>query len=822
LLGHGGIGEILYYGNQFQGGSNFFRSGMPQSAYAKLLRLCVVIDGTAWYPEFTNTRLYPFGYTSECALADVSFRHELILLNDAVVQRIAVVSNPACRKLALKLILHGHNQVTPAQRTWSAWRMDEALGALRIDATDSLTEEECRRVIEKKRKEIRLDFPVADVPRGETHIAVASTLETTMTCTNHGFKYYLDTTPFTDEAAFFMVFSTSEKALAARVGTLRREATQECGQAIAAYEARLADSPAIRIPGAAAVQSRLRNLPAVVDALEAKDVPGGFRAAAHGYWVWMDLFFNATAFTWANDADSLRDMLRLFRSVADPELGFPKLLTTTLKPLLGAEWVEQCLYIPALYHYYCHTGDRETLAELYPFVTWLMDKCLEKEAGDSGLIEGIGMPDFPMDMDGHDLCSSGNSIAYQALKCLEALAREMGDADKAERYAAKAQKNGESFLKHFYDPDQGYFVDSVSSQDFSKRPHYPVFAILWVSHFAGDLLGGHAAAIAAFQTANFTRPHGIGGMIPRWDTAYPADGNQLIAYYPSWSEGFYRNTMRLAGRAEGLAKWFDDVAWFWNQNTLPEGFTYDAENEGFTVDNPGSKQAFGGQAWYAAFFSAILGLSVDTQGLIISPTPLRRKITVRNLRVRGCRLDVTLGGQDNGGTVLFNRRRLPGPLRALTGTTVIEYGKQNSSHSRPLCIDIGGQEVCSSLWYEVLEPDPGTRVVGTWTRRHLAGLPAITRRPLGKGAVFHVGAWLDDALLSALCGELPLPCAYPDIEGVECIERIHPNGDILRFVINHRDESVTLPLPAPVTDLLRDKAFTGTLTLAANDVAVLV
>jgi hypothetical protein len=656
VLGHGGIGEILYFGNQFQSGHTFFRSGLPQSAWAKLLRLCVVIDGTPYYPEFTNTRLYPFGYTSECVLTGVRFRHELILLNDAVVQRIAVVSNPARRKLALKLILHGHNQVTPAPRAWSAWRMDEALGALRIHATDTLTEEECRRQIEEKTKELRLDFPVPDVPRGETHIAVASTLKTKLTSANQGFKYYLDTTPFTDEAAFFMVFSPGKDVLA-RVRALRRGAARECEQAMAAYRARLANSPHVSIPGSAAVQSCLINLPAVIDSLEAKDIPGGFRAAAHGYWIWLDLFFNATAFTCANDADSLRDMLRLFRSFADPELGIPKLVTTTLKPLLGAEWVEQCLFITAFYHYYCHTGDRVLLQELYPFLTWVMDKCLEKEARDSGLIEGIGMPDFPMDMDGHDLCSSGNSIAYQALKSVEALARELDDAATAQRYGRQAQKSRDNFLRHFYDPDKGYFVDSVSSKDFSKRRHYPVFAILWVTHFAADLLGDHAGKIAAFQARNFTRPHGIGGMIPTWDTAYPADGNQLIAYYPSWSEVFYRNTMRLAGRAKELDKWFDDVEWFWRQNTLPEGFTYDAENEGFTVDNPGAKQAFGGQAWYAVFFTAILGLAIDEQGLILSPTPMRRRLTVRNLLVRGRRVDIILSGKGKRSGITVNGKK---------------------------------------------------------------------------------------------------------------------------------------------------------------------
>jgi hypothetical protein len=660
LLGHGGIGEILYFGAQEQAGHTFFRTNSPESAWAKLFRLCIVIDGATYYPEFSHTRLYPFGCTTECEIAGVRFGYELVLLNDALVQRVVIIANPAGCKLALKLIFHGHSTVSRPHRQWSPWSFDDANSVLTASVVDEIPEDVCAQQIEEKRNELRMNFPVSDVPRGETNITVASNLSSSMISTNHGFKYYLQTETFTDSAAFFLVFAPDKEQSRARLAVLRNDVAAECAGALASFAGRLADSPAISIPGQPAVQSCLRILPTVVDSLEAKDIPGGFRAAAHGYWVWLDLFFNATAFTWANDADSLRDMLLLFRSMSDPELGLPKLLTTTLEPLLGAEWVEQCLFIPALYHYYCHTGDRQTLVELYPFVTWLMDKCLAKEAGDSGLIEGIGMPDFPMDMDGHDLCSSGNSIAYQALKCLEALAREMDDTKAADRYATRAITACDSFLKYFYDPANGYFVDSVSATDYKKRSHYPVFAILWVSQFAADLLGDHANQIAAFQAANFTRPHGIGGMIPSWDSAYPADGNQLIAYYPSWSEGFYRNTMRLAGRAEGLEKWFDDVAWFWNQNTLPEGFTYDAENEGVTLDNPGSKQAFGGQAWYAAFFSAILGLAVDEHGLTISPTPLRRRISIKNLRVRGCRIDVTFGRQDSEDALIFNGRRLAG------------------------------------------------------------------------------------------------------------------------------------------------------------------
>ncbi len=667
ILRHGGIGQILYFGRQAMPFHNFFQSTFPQSSWEKLFRLCVVIDGVSYYPEFNNTHIYPFGYTSECTLAKVKIRHEFTVLNDAVVQRIKVLSNPAGRKLSLKLVFHGFNGVKSRNRTWGSWEMDEAMGGMRASATDSYSEEECRQQVESKAKDVRENFKVSDVPHAETHIGLASNLKSTMTKTHHGFKYYLSTGNLKNEAAFFLVFNPGVDGLKDRVRDLKRKVFKECDQAAAAYRERLSISPKISIPNHEVVQSCLVNLPPVVDSLEAKDIPGGFRAAAHGYWIWMDLFFNSSAFTYSNDTASLRDMLLLFQTFADSKLGIPGLVTTELKPYLGATFHTQCMYITALYHYYCTTGDRETLRECFPFVVWLMGKSMEKEVAGTGLIEGAGLPDFPADQDGHDICSSGNSILYQALKAMEALALEMHEDSRTKKYHRLAVTYGElskkcreSFLHYFYDREKGYFVDSLSSRDFSRRPHYPVFAILWITHFAADLLGDHTTEIAEFLSTNFTRPHGIGGMIPTWDAAYPGDGNQLLAYYPSWSESFYRNAMKLAGRERELRKWFEDVAWFWQQNTIPEGFTFDAENEGFTVDNPGSKQAFGGQSWYCVFFRSIIGLEVDEKGLILSPSPVRGSVSVKGLVVRGKTIDITLNRKGKSSVITFNGAKLKG------------------------------------------------------------------------------------------------------------------------------------------------------------------
>lgn len=164
---------------------------------------------------------------------------------------------------------------------------------------------------------------------------------------------------------------------------------------------------------------------------------------------------------------------------------------------------------------------------------------------------------------------------------------------------------------------------------------------------------------------------------------------------------------------------------------------------------------------------------------------------------------------------------LPGVLRELTGTTVVEYGKQNRPDLRTLCLEVDGHTLESRIWYEELEPAPGTEVLGTWTTRHLAGKPAITRRSHGKGCVVHVGTWLDDSLLTALCPLLDLPAPYEAPDGVEIVDRVHPDGGRLRFVINHRDEDIRLCLPEPAMDLLTGIRYDAELPLPANGVAVL-
>jgi hypothetical protein len=674
ILRHGGIGEILYYGKQSLGHAFFFKSTNPTSAWEKLFRLCVIIGGVSYYPEFNNTSFYPFGYASECTLAGVHFRHELLMLNDAVVQRVKVLANPAKKKLSLKLMFHPMNRVENEFRTWKPWKVTK--DGISTVAIDELSQEEVKRQIASKLADVREHFPVSDTPYGETHMGFVSELRLAGSLTKNGFKYYITSSDFTREAAISLVFAPGAAAFRKRCAELKKSVHRESEEQFSIWQKRQAAAPAIRIPSDPVVESCLANIPRVIDAVEVKDIPGGFRAGMQNYWVWLDLMLDAVSFLYANDAESLRDMILLFNGHADPKLGIPCLLTSRMTPLLGTPFNNQGPFITAVYNYYCYTGDEATLRKCYPVLRFLIEKCLEREVKGTGLIEGAGGPDMPAEQNGHDIASCNNSYFYQSLMVMRFLSHEMermtGDQKHGQfgRMCAEvAGRTCKNFIRYFFDKKKGYFLDSLSSRDFSPRRHYPAFAIQWVTPFAADLIAGNEKRIADFLAKNFSRPQGIGPMFPSWDPCCPGDGNQWLAYYPSWTETFYRSTMKLAGRTAELGKLFDAITWFWSRYTLPEGFTYDAENEGFTPDNPGGKQVFGGQAFYGNFFRTIVGLVVDERGVVISPSGVQKEIAITNLVVRGKKIDLKITGKGRRTEIRINGQAQEG------ATVIIPFSK---------------------------------------------------------------------------------------------------------------------------------------------------
>lgn len=168
---------------------------------------------------------------------------------------------------------------------------------------------------------------------------------------------------------------------------------------------------------------------------------------------------------------------------------------------------------------------------------------------------------------------------------------------------------------------------------------------------------------------------------------------------------------------------------------------------------------------------------------------------------------------------------LPGCLQALTGTMVNESGRQNNPEQRPLLLKIDDQSVQTDLWYEELYVEEGTDVIGTWESRFLRGQAAVSCRKLGKGRVIHLGTWFTDPVLDLLSDWLKnqklLPLPHPVPANVEVVERLKPDGTLLRFVINHNDEAVEIDFRETATDLLTGETVSGTKVLEPNEVLVL-
>jgi beta-galactosidase len=178
------------------------------------------------------------------------------------------------------------------------------------------------------------------------------------------------------------------------------------------------------------------------------------------------------------------------------------------------------------------------------------------------------------------------------------------------------------------------------------------------------------------------------------------------------------------------------------------------------------------------------------------------------------------GCKDSNNNVIAET--LPGCLRQLAGITVEEYGKQNRSDLRPLDLAFAQRRVTSSLWYESLRMvDPATEVVATWESRHLAGSPAITVRPHGKGRTLYVGSYFSEELLEALYDWLEkhhhLPAPHPFPGDIEVVTRLHPDGTRLTFLIHHGSAPARVHIEG--TDLLSG-IHNDVLVLQPNEVAI--
>jgi hypothetical protein len=705
---HGGLLDISYWGDQNQSSSFFFR-GALDTAWAKLFRFHVNVGEKRFYPILRESRLYPFGLGSHDKIGGVEIDHDLLLLPDAVVQRIHVTRNPKRAPIRIGML---HQEAITAlggdKRTWSDLVFYPKLNAFIASCTD------LNPTIPIKQGEESLAQKdlgtIVDAPKATTWVGVGCSLPfKTHRGYHHRSKHYLLSSVLKgSDAAFFVAFARSRPALEKRLKALAKTVFKECARVVSDYEARLLARPRIDV-GHPVLNSAFGQYPEMINVMKVPDQPGAVRAGILGGWIWgWDGMMPFIPTALSNESAFTASMLRFFHETRDARFGLPHQFTTGFKTKLLGPFPAQCQFIGGLYHYLAVTGDLSLAREVFPTCKFILDRCRERLVKKTGLVSGAALwPDYPeaMEEDGHDVSSMNNSLLYQGLRAMEYIAAKLGHAKLAVEYREWAKTLRLSFAKYLYNEKKGYFISSCSSIDLKPRKHYCCQAVFWITPFARELVSHAPVRIADFMK-RYLRSARCLLSLPEWDTAWMADGNQLGSSYPA-ADNFYLHAHKIVGDESALEAWLGDVEWFWRHHTAPEAFTPEAENEeACGPDNTGTKQCQAVSTWYSGLYIGLAGLDFDHEGLTLTPWG-HRPVDIRGLRLHGTSIDLKIRGKGNHiGSLKLNGKTLPAGSRkiawkALKGKTArIELIRSDKTSNQPVIVRADG------LRFAILESKP--------------------------------------------------------------------------------------------------------------------
>lgn len=388
------------------------------------------------------------------------------------------------------------------------------------------------------------------------------------------------------------------------------------------------------------INSLVAFLPEYMRSLNVKDIPGAVRAADSGYWVWgWDSMVHTDALMFVGAHADVYNRLKYYKRTSHPKLGIFHAIGCNGRPLMAMAPVAQSLYCVMLYNYYLWSQNRVHLREFYDFAARIIENALADEVADTGLCRGVALyPDWPEDLgqNGEDISSFNNSILYQALRSMGELAAISGKDDAAAGFKLRAEKLRMGFQTYLFDPQAGFFYDSISSRDLTPRRHYPAYAIQQVTPFALELAAGLEAQIADFVRQNYLQSNNV-LMFPRKSPVFYKDGNQLGMYMPV-IERFCRSITAQSGDATPV---LDFMRQNWQQLTIPEALNTEAVNNNLTPDNPGRKQAFTINSWVAQLYNNFLNLEFRVDQLLCgAPLDVAKNWKIKHLQLGRSTLDI--------------------------------------------------------------------------------------------------------------------------------------------------------------------------------------
>lgn len=616
VVSHGGISDLYYVGKQGYRRARIL-SGSQESAFAKVGRIQIIIDGRNYYPEFNQTFHYSFGFRSECELEGVRFRHELLLDQNTLYQTIRVLDNPDRKNIRARALLHGHVLAGLPDRNAENWTIQPD-GSMQTLIHD---------------------------PAGSVSLRFLCSVPCT-TCSRHEpFKYYMEAAVPGELFIFAFQFDSMERpdfaAAANRIDLWEEEFRK-----------------GVRfLTGNTAVDSALNNAVPILKSLAVKDRPGAFRAS-QSYWIWgWDSMVHAEALLWTGNTELVRDMLHFYRDTADPVKGIVHCMGNSFRPESCMQPCSQGLYIVLLANYCAATGDLNTGREFYDFAKWILKFSGNSRHPDCSLGTAIGFfPDFPglLEQKDRDVSLINNSLYLQALKSIAALEQALGMETEAQQHLQEAEQLQKEMEAILWDDKAGYWCDSADGETLRPRSYYPLYGQLYTSPFGDEPHAESRQRIAGFLKQHFRFAQGL-YMFPPDNAAFMADGNQLGAYYPP-VDRYYWNMMNRSGDTEAAAYFHRIVEYYWSFHAYPEGLTHETENIDPTIDNPGCKQAFSMKGWFCDALELHLGLKVFMDGFTLNPLNTGETFRVENLILRGKNLSLE---RRPDGSVLLNGKPAP-------------------------------------------------------------------------------------------------------------------------------------------------------------------
>ncbi len=183
------------------------------------------------------------------------------------------------------------------------------------------------------------------------------------------------------------------------------------------------------------------------------------------------------------------------------------------------------------------------------------------------------------------------------------------------------------------------------------------------------------------------------------------------------------------------------------------------------------------------------------------------------------------GYVEGGGTLVFGARTgykdetgrcpmrpMPGLVGDWVGVTVEDYTLVGRD-TRDMSVDWDGIEVPAPVFNELLRTDDDSvEVLARFTKDYYAGAPALTRRTVGGGVVYYLGACFSQEMAVRLLEERAVRSPLADIVAApETVELATRNGEGGRFLflLNYSANEAAVELKRPVVDLFTHQEASG-------------